>query len=359
MPARAERVPGKAREKESRGCHMGEADPVDISVVAPVYNEAECIEAFCEQVHKALAALGRPYEIILVDDGSQDGSWDKMVSMVPRIPGLRLIRFRRNFGQTAAMSAGFHHARGTVIITMDADLQNDPADIPRLLEQFDAGFDVVSGWRQDRQDAWLSRKLPSMVANYVISTITGVKLHDYGCTLKAYRREVMSGVHLYGQMHRFIPALASWVGGRVTEVPVRHHPRRSGVSKYGLSRTGRVILDLVTVQFLMRYSTGPMHLFGKLGSFFALPGLLLLLMIVGTNLSYHLFGTELGADLIKRPFWIMTAFMLLFMGMQFVSMGLLAEVQIRTYHESQGKPVYVIKEIVAADPAPTRAAAGA
>jgi glycosyltransferase involved in cell wall biosynthesis len=319
---------------------------MDLSVVAPVYNEAECISAFCDKVHAVLSAMDLYYEIILVDDGSADGTWQALRACSERIPHMKLIRFRRNFGQTAAMSAGFHHASGDIIITMDSDLQNDPEDIPQLLEHMREDVDVVSGWRKERKDPFLHRRLPSMLANVLISKITNVHLHDYGCTLKAYRRKVIENVHLYGEMHRFIPALASWAGDKIVEVPVRHHSRQLGQSKYGLSRTGRVILDLITVKFLLRYRMDPMQLFGKIGLIFGVPGLLLLCFMMGANMSYHLFGTVWASELIKRPFWIMTAFMMIFLGMQFISMGLLAEVQIRTYHESQDKPTYVIREIL-------------
>jgi glycosyltransferase involved in cell wall biosynthesis len=242
------------------------------------------------------------------------------------------------------MSAGFHAARGEVIITLDADLQNDPADIPKLLEKTDAGFDVVSGWRRKRKDRFLNRRLPSMMANALISKITGVALHDYGCTLKAYRSEVVRNLHLYGDMHRFIPALASWVGGELAEVEVNHAPRRFGKSKYGITRTFRVVLDLMTVKFLLRYSTHPIQMFGKIGMVFGVPGFLMLLLMTVGNLSYRIWGTEWGADFVKRPFWVITPFMLILFCMQFISMGLLAEIQIRTYHESQSKPIYVIRE---------------
>jgi glycosyltransferase involved in cell wall biosynthesis len=281
---------------------------------------------------------------VLVDDGSTDGSWEKLVELHGKHAQLHLIRFRRNFGQTAAMSAGIREAGGEIIITMDADLQNDPRDIPRLLDRIDAGADVVSGWRKDRKDPFVNRRLPSMLANALISKLTGVHLHDYGCTLKAYRRELIRNVHLYGEMHRFIPALASWVGGRIEEVVVRHHPRRFGTSKYGISRTLRVILDLLTVKFLLRYSTRPIQIFGKLGIAFLVPGLLVLAGVILGNLSYHVFETQFAAALVKRPFWIITPFMLILFGIHFISLGLLSELQTRTYHESQGKPIYVIKE---------------
>ncbi|MDZ4199460.1 MAG: glycosyltransferase family 2 protein [Kiritimatiellia bacterium] len=318
---------------------------MDISVVVPVYQEEDSVGPLCERLHESLSAGSRSYEIILVDDGSSDRTWERMVAAAERYPHFVLLRFRRNFGQTAAMSAGFDRARGDVVVTLDADLQNDPADIPLLLERMEDGVDVVSGWRKDRKDTFINRRLPSILANALISRITGVALHDYGCTLKAYRREVIKNVRLYGEMHRFIPALASWVGGRVAEVVVRHHPRRFGKTKYGISRTFRVILDLMTVKFLLRYSTGPMQMFGKIGAMFTVPGLLLLGFIFAAHLSFRLFGTEFAAELVKRPAWLMSAFMLIFLGMQFFSIGLLAEVQTRTYHESQSKPVYVLREI--------------
>ncbi len=319
---------------------------MDISVVVPVYNENESVELLCRTLHETLSNMKSSYEIVLVDDGSTDGTFEKMAEIQRQTPHFRIIRFRRNFGQTAAMSAGFSHAKGNIIVTLDADLQNDPADIPRLLEHMTEDTDVVSGWRKNRRDPWLSRKLPSHLANALISWFTGVKLHDYGCTLKAYRRDIVKDIRLYGEMHRFIPALAHWVGGRVKEVPVNHHPRRFGTSKYGMSRTIRVILDLMTVKFLMRFSTRPIHVFGKIGLISGVCGLAMLGFMVMTHLFFLAFGTEFAADLIKRPFWIMSAFMLIFFGLQFISMGLLAELQIRTYHESQDKPIYVIRAIM-------------
>lgn len=314
---------------------------IDVSVVSPIYNEIENVEMLARKLHEALSAMKRPYEIILVDDGSSDGSWEKMVELSKAIPHLRIIRLRRNFGQTAAMSAGFDAARGEFVVTLDADLQNDPSDIPKLIARAEQGFDVVSGWRKDRQDKFFSRRLPSMMANALISKITSVALHDYGCTLKVYHRDVIKHLRLYGEMHRFIPALANWAGASVDEVVVSHHPRRFGTSKYGISRTIRVILDLFTVKFLLHYSTGPIQLFGKFASFFALPAFLMLALLAGDRL----FGW-FDPYLLKRPFWIITPLMLLAFAVQFVSMGLLAEMQIRTYHESQDKPIYVIKETV-------------
>ena len=319
---------------------------IDLSVVVPIYNEEESVDILVARLHDALMGTGRTFEVVLVDDGSKDRSWEKMTELAKRYPGLHLIRFRRNFGQTAAMSAGFNEARGRIIVTMDADLQNDPADIPKLLAEVDRGFDVVSGWRRDRKDTFINRRLPSILANALISRITGVHLHDYGCTLKAYRREIVQNIQLYGELHRFIPALASWVGGSISEVVVSHHARQFGTTKYGIGRTVRVILDLVTVKFLMRYSTRPIHIFGKWGLLCGAVGTLMLLIMAGAHLSYLMFATSLGADLIKRPFWVITPFMLLFFCLQFISIGLLAEIQIRTYHESQEKPIYVIRETV-------------
>ncbi|MCS6770851.1 MAG: glycosyltransferase family 2 protein [Kiritimatiellae bacterium] len=320
--------------------------PPAVSVVIPVYNEEENIHLLCEKLHASLSTLDRTYEIILVDDGSTDRTWQLLIENLQKYPNFRAIRFRRNFGQTAAMSAGFHAARGEVIVTLDADLQNDPTDIPKLLERIDAGYDVVSGWRKDRKDAFLNRRLPSMIANALISRITGVALHDYGCTLKAYRSEVIKNVHLYGEMHRFIPALASWVGGRIDEVVVSHHPRRFGKSKYGLSRTFRVVLDLLTVKFLLQYSTRPIHVFGRFG---LLCGGIAAVMIAAVAIDRIFVLAD--PHLLKRPFWIVTPLMMLAFGMQFISMGLLAEMQIRTYHEAQNKPIYVIRETVESRPA--------
>lgn len=315
-----------------------------VSVVIPVYNEKESLPHLAPQLHEAMSSIGLAYEVIMVDDGSTDGTWDLLIETSRKYPHFKLIRFRRNFGQTAAMMAGFHSATGDVVVTLDADLQNDPKDISKLLSRIEEGYDVVSGWRKKRKDPFISRKLPSILANALISKLTGVKLHDYGCTLKAYRREIVKSLRLYGEMHRFIPALASWVGGTLDEIPVTHRPRTYGRSKYGISRTLRVVLDLLTVKFLLRYSTHPIQIFGKVGLMFGVPGVLMLATMLLGNISYMMFGTEFASELIKRPFWVITPFMLILFCMQFISMGLLAEIQIRTYHESQDKPIYVIRE---------------
>ncbi len=309
---------------------------MDLSIVIPIYHEEENIPLLYHAVTAALDPAGLEYEIIAVDDGSMDGSFAALKELALRDPRLRVIRFRRNFGQTAAMSAGFEAARGAVIVPMDGDLQNDPADIPLLLKKIAEGFDVVSGWRKDRQDAFVNRTLPSRIANWLISRMTGVHLHDYGCTLKAYRREVLEGIGLYGEMHRFVPALASRVGARVTELPVRHHPRQYGQSKYGISRTMRVILDLITVRFLLSYATKPIQLFGKWGIY--------CFLMAGASGSATLYMKLFGNHSMNRnPLLFLTTF-LLFMGVQFIALGLLGELNARTWYESQGKPVYSIRE---------------
>lgn len=311
---------------------------VKFSIVVPIYNEQENIQELYRAIVTALDGYEPRYEIIMVDDGSKDASYAILKELASRDERLKVIRFRRNFGQTAAMAAGFDAASGAVIIPMDGDLQNDPSDIPRLIEKLHEGYDVVSGWRHDRQDTFITRKIPSLLANALISSFTGVHLHDYGCTLKAYRREVLDGINLYGEMHRFVPALASQVGARVTELPVRHHPRRHGVSKYGISRTVRVVLDLMTVKFLLAYSTKPIQLFGRWGLYTLLAGFLSGAMTLYMKLFEHL-------SMNRNPLLIMTAF-LLFMGVQFIVLGLLGEVNARTYYEAQGKPIYVVRETV-------------
>ena len=328
---------------------------IDVSIVVAVFNEEESLPPLCEQLDRVMRGLGKRYEIILVDDGSRDRSWEVMLEMAARHPCLRLIRFRRNFGQTPALAAGFDAAEGEVVVTLDADLQNDPADIPMLLDHIAGGVDVVSGWRKDRQDRFLDRKLPSMIANGLISRITGVHLHDYGCSLKAYRRDIIKNLKLYGEMHRFVPALASWVGGRIDEVPVRHHARKFGKSKYGISRTFRVVLDLMTVKFLLQYSTRPIQIFGKTGLRFGAVALAMLALVAadwvaGTTGAYGadgwLGGLGIGTHtyLHKRPFWVITPLVFFGFCLQFITLGLMAELQTRTYHESQNKPIYVIRE---------------
>ncbi|TWJ32595.1 glycosyltransferase family 2 protein [Geobacter argillaceus] len=309
---------------------------MDLSIVVPIYNEEENISLLHGRVTAALAESGLTYELILVDDGSVDRSFLLLQEIAREDRRVKVIRFRRNFGQTAAMAAGFTAAAGRVIVPMDGDLQNDPADIPRLLARIDEGYDVVSGWRKERKDTFVNRKLPSMIANALISRLTGVHLHDYGCTLKAYRREVLEGINLYGEMHRFVPALASQVGAKVAELPVRHHPRLYGTSKYGISRTVRVVLDLMTVKFLLQYSTKPIQLFGKWGIYTLLAGFL----SGGATIYMKLFEQM---SMNRNPLLILTAF-LLFMGVQFIVLGLLGELNARTYYEAQGKPIYVIRE---------------
>lgn len=314
---------------------------VDISIVVPVYNEQDNVEAVYSAISSSLQAMGCSYEIVMVDDGSSDGSYKLLASLAAKDPALKVIRFRRNFGQTAAMSAGFDCAKGDIIIPMDGDLQNDPADIPRLVEKIHEGYDVVSGWRRDRKDTFVTRKIPSLIANAVISRLTGVHLHDYGCTLKAYRREVLDGINLYGEMHRFVPALASQFGAKVAELPVNHFPRLHGVSKYGISRTLRVILDLMTVKFLMAYSTKPIQLFGKWGVYTILAGFFTGALTIYMKMYEHL-------SMNRNPLLIVTAF-LLFMGVQFIVLGLLGELNARTYFESQGKPIYTVKDRINLD----------
>ncbi|OHB26782.1 MAG: glycosyl transferase [Desulfuromonadaceae bacterium GWC2_58_13] len=311
---------------------------MDLSIVVPVYNESPNLQPLYNQVIAALAGVNIDFELLLVDDGSLDDSFAVALSLAQTDPRVKVIRLRRNFGQTAAMAAGFDVARGEVIVPMDSDLQNDPADIPRLLEKIREGYDVVSGWRKERQDKWWSRRLPSILANRLISRMTGVCLHDYGCTLKAYKRDVLSRVNLYGEMHRFVPALASQGGASVAEMTVNHRPRLAGQSKYGIDRTLRVILDLITVKFMLKYSTRPMQLFGKWGVWtIALGGL--------SGMATLYMKWFEGLSMNRNPLLILTAF-LFFSGVQFLVLGLLAEIITRTYHETQDKPIYAIRETV-------------
>jgi glycosyltransferase involved in cell wall biosynthesis len=314
------------------------SDQIDVSIVIPLLNEAESLPLLCAAVHEAMTPTDWSWDLILVDDGSTDASPAILRQLVEEYTHLRVLELRRNFGQTAAFTAGFDFSRGRIIVTMDADLQNDPHDIPLLLQKLEEGYDIVSGWRIDRQDKFLTRRLPSQAANWLISKVTGVRLHDYGCSLKAYRREVLEMTRLYGEMHRFIPALASQVGVRVAEVPVNHAPRRFGRSKYGLGRTVRVILDLMTVKFLLDYATRPIQIFGLLG---------LLTFVAGTALGGYLSILRLffGVGLSDRPL-LLLAVLLVVVGIQLLIMGLLGELIVRTYHEAQGKPIYYIREIV-------------
>lgn len=310
--------------------------PPALSVIVPIYNEEESIPHLYQRLTAALEKLGKPYEIIAADDGSRDQSFGLLSEIAARDQRWRVVRFRRNFGQTAAFSAGFDRARAPVVITIDADLQNDPEDIGTLLAKIDQGFDVVSGWRERRQDPFLNRRLPSIIANRLISWATGVYLHDYGCSLKAYRTEVVRGIRLYGELHRFIPAIASWQGIAVAEIPVNHEARRFGSSKYGISRTLRVVLDLLTVRFLLSYGTRPMQIFGLIGLIATMLGFL-----IGTYLSW--IKLMYGAAIADRPLLLLAVLMIV-LGVQFVSMGLIGELIVRTYYETQSKPIYVVRE---------------
>src|ERR1044072_4271477 len=311
----------------------------DISVFLPVFNEEPNLRPLHDKLNASLAQLGRTAEIIYVADGSSDASLNILREIAAQDSRVRVVAFRRNYGQTPAMAAGIHAARGRVLIPMDADLQNDPADIVRLLEKLDEGYDVVSGWRKNRQDTLITRKIPSKMANWLISKIGGVPLHDYGCSLKAYTRESLEDVQLYGEMHRFIPIYASWSGARVTEIPVEHHPRTMGKSKDGLSRTVKVVFDLITIKFMASYQTKPLYLFGWAGLLtFAISFLsaLLACLMKWASWPHH-------ADFVQTPLPIM-AMVTLVLGVQLFLMGLLAEMLVRTYHESQAKPIYSVRQ---------------
>jgi glycosyltransferase involved in cell wall biosynthesis len=308
-----------------------------VSIIVPVYNERENLEPLVAALTGVLDRTREDYEIVLVDDGSTDGSSAYLETLPDKNPRIKVIQFRRNFGQTAAMAAGFDFAEGGILIPTDADMQNDPADIPEILAKLREGYDVVSCWRQNRQDRWLTRKLPSRIANALISRISGVHLHDYGCTLKGYRREVVEHIKLYGEMHRFIPVYASWAGARVTEIPVRHHARLSGSSKYGLSRTYKVILDLITVKMLGSYSTKPMYFFGGGGLIACGAGFFFALMTL-----YDKYFNGVKAH--NNPLLLLAVFLFL-LGVQFILMGLVAELVIRTYFESQNKTAYIVRKI--------------
>jgi glycosyltransferase involved in cell wall biosynthesis len=309
-----------------------------VSVVVPCFNESECLPQLFAELDRMAASLSHEIEFILVDDGSRDRTPEMLAAQAKADPRYKAVLFRRNFGQTAAMVAGFDHATGDVVVPLDADLQNDPADIPRLLAELDRGYDVVSGWRKNRQDKLLSRRFPSVLANRLIARVGGVDIHDYGCTLKAYRKQILDEIHLYGEMHRFIPIHAAWAGARVTELVVNHRPRTAGVSKYGIGRTFKVLLDLLTVKLLGSYATKPIYFFGFYG---------LALLLAGSLAA-------LGVVVIKAAGWqwqhtfslgLLSAFLML-LGVQSTMLGLLAELQVRTYHESQRKPIYLVRERV-------------
>jgi glycosyltransferase involved in cell wall biosynthesis len=312
---------------------------VKLSLIVPVYNEEENLPLLWEAIRQALAPLPHEWEAVFVDDGSRDGSLAVLRALAAQAaPRLRVVVLRRNFGQTAAIAAGIDHARGEIIVLLDADLQNDPADIPLLLSKLDEGYDLVSGWRKERKDNALTRNLPSRLANGLISWATGVHLHDYGCTLKAYRRDVLYGFRLYGEMHRFIPVFAHAVGARIAEIPVRHHPRQFGKANYGLERTLKVLLDLFTVKFLLSYAAKPIYLFGGAGIGLMFASALTLLFLMIRRVS-------IGTPVLDSPFFLMSV-MFFILGFQSILMGLIAELLVRTYHESQQKPTYTVRELI-------------
>jgi len=320
---------------------MSISGPKSLSVVIPVYNEAENLEELYKELASAAEKFERPVEIIFVDDGSVDGSWPILKAIQKKDSRVKLIRLRKNFGQTAALSAGFDYATGEIIISLDADLQNDPNDIALLVQKIEDGYDIVSGWRKKRKDRMLTRRLPSAVANWLISRTTQVKLHDYGCTLKAFRHDVIKNVKLYGELHRFIPAIASHMGVAIAEVKVNHRPRRHGKSKYSIFRFTRVILDLLTVKFLLSYSTRPLQIFGLLGLVSGILG-----FIISLWLSYQRLILKVSSA--NRPL-LLLGVLLIVIGIQFITLGLLAEIMVRAYHESSGKSIYFIREVIDSD----------
>jgi glycosyltransferase involved in cell wall biosynthesis len=309
----------------------------EVSVVVPVLNEQDNIGPLYEQISSALTEH-RHFEAIFVDDGSTDDSVQILLELQKSDPRIRIVRFRKNFGQTAALSAGFEHARGEIVVALDADLQNDPADIPPMIDKLHEGYDVVSGWRKDRKDKTITRRIPSMAANWLISKITGVPLHDFGCTLKAYRHDVLSEIKLYGEMHRFIPALASWAGAHICEMVVNHRPRVAGQAKYGLGRIWKVMLDLITVKFLGSFSTKPIYIFGGLGLASGIGSIISAALVLYLKIAHNF-------SMNRNPLLYLT-FLLITVAFQFVLMGLLAELLVRTYHESQNRPTYVIRDVI-------------
>jgi glycosyltransferase involved in cell wall biosynthesis len=315
---------------------------MDISIIIPVYNEQQNLRMLHKNIHRVLDPLKDEWEIVYVNDGSTDNSLSVLSALAKEDKlHVEVVELRRNFGQTAALAAGIDYSQGGIIILMDADMQNDPADIPKMLKKLNEGYDVVSGWRKDRKDRFINRTLPSKIANGLISWVTGVKLHDYGCTLKAYRREVLTGFRLYGEMHRFIPVYAHRVGAKIFEMPVRHHPRKYGKTKYGLERTVKVILDLFTVKYLLSYANKPIYLFGGYG--------LLFILISGIALLYLFFRKVFfQVSVTQSPLFILSV-MVGMIGVQSILLGLIAELQVRTYHESQGKPIYVVRQVINGD----------
>lgn len=311
---------------------------IDVSVTVPLYNEEENVGLLYKELTEVMQSMNCEYELLFVDDGSQDSTVKNLARVAQKDSNVKIIEFRRNFGQTAAMAAGLEHATGNIVITMDGDLQNDPAEIPQMIEKLSEGYDLVAGWRKKRQDSFLSRKLPSKIANFVISRLTKVQLHDYGCSLKVMTKEVAKGIKLYGEMHRFIPALAAEMGAKIAEVPVNHRARQFGVSKYGISRTLRVILDLITVKFFLGYSKRPIHLFGTVGLISGFLGFASLTMLTAQKLIWNV---PMG----NRPMMAL-GIMLVLVGLQFLVFGLLAEVLARTYYESQNKSIYAVRRYI-------------
>jgi glycosyltransferase involved in cell wall biosynthesis len=328
-------ITSKNQEKLS---NIFKTDPLQLSIVTPIYNEVESLPHLITKINQVMAENNYTYELICIDDGSTDGTTELLKKLALETENLKAIILRKNYGQTPAMAAGFQNAKGQIIISLDADLQNDPQDIPLLLEKLAQGYDLVSGWRKNRQDNTLTRLIPSKLANLLIGEVTGVKLHDYGCSLKAYRAELLADMNLYGELHRFLPALAFIEGGKITEIPVNHHPRKFGQSKYGLSRTFRVLMDLLTIWFMKKFLTRPMHVFGSWGLISIFLGL-----ILGGYLTFIKFG--LNRHIGDRPLLILVV-ILLISGVQLFSFGLLGELLMRTYHESQGRPIYRVREIV-------------
>ncbi len=321
---------------------MSAPEPVGLSIVIPVYNEAANLLELHQELTASSAKFDLSYEVIYVDDGSTDNSWQILRGLQEKDAQVKLIRLRRNFGQTAALSAGFDYAKGEIIVSLDADLQNDPGDIPQLIRKIEEGYDLVSGWRKNRRDKFFTRRLPSAVANWLISRITRVRLHDYGCTLKVFRREVIKNIKLYGELHRFIPAIASHMGVAIAEIPVHHRPRKHGKSKYNILRFTKVILDTVTVKFLLTYSTRPLQIFGLIGLASSVLG-----FIISLWLSYQRLVLKISAA--NRPL-LLLGVLLIVIGFQFITLGLLAEMMVRAYHESSGKAIYFIREVVDSQP---------